>query len=76
VVPAGVNADPLVTVIACHAAFSRSQHQTTVEDCAPYVPQVTVKKSADGRSVELTTSVVANVEELQRRAAAQVLPPG
>lgn len=68
----GTDVHPLFRVISCHAAFSRAQHQTTVERCAPYLPLVTVKKSPDGTAIDLTTNVAANVAELRERAAAQV----
>lgn len=66
------NTDALVALLQCHAAFANTHHLDTVQDCPPYVPQALVQRSADGRGVEILTRQAADVEPLQKLAAAQV----
>lgn len=70
----GVNVDAAVAHMRCHLAFGRARRPGGMEDCPLYVSQAQVTRVDRSRAVDLTSTDVANVEDLRRRARLHVAP--
>lgn len=67
----GTDMKALIAQLRCHIAFANAQGRKGMEHCPLYVPGVQVKQVGP-TVIELTTTGKANIQELQKRVAADI----
>jgi hypothetical protein len=67
--------DAVLTHMRCHLAFAREHGWQPAPDCPLYLRGVEIRRSADGRAIEMTARDAKTADELRRRARAEVQAP-
>jgi hypothetical protein len=68
--------DVTVAHMRCHLAYARARAFQVVADCPLYLRGVEIRRSADGRAIELVGGSRALQDELRRRVREERIEPG
>ncbi len=68
----GLPVDAVLAHMRCHLAYARERGWQEVPDCPLYVRGIDIRPSTDGRAIEIVAHDGKTVDELRRRAHAEL----